>query len=51
MTAKSVDLFTKEEHVIIADWLGVEPKCDVPNIRLYSFVKRCGMTNRLKTPR
>ena len=28
MTNKSVDLFTKEEHVIIADWLGVEPKCD-----------------------
>jgi hypothetical protein len=32
MTIKSVDLFTKEEHVIIADWLGVKPKCDVPDM-------------------
>ena len=31
MTVKSVDLFTKEEHVIIAGWLGVEPKCEAPN--------------------
>jgi hypothetical protein len=28
MPIRYVDLFTKEEHVIIADWLGVEPKCD-----------------------
>ena len=28
MTTKSVDLFTKEEHSIIADWLNVKPKCD-----------------------
>ena len=32
MTTKSVDLFTKEEHVIIADWLNIEPKCDVPDM-------------------
>jgi hypothetical protein len=28
MTTKSVDLFTKEEHAVIADWLGVEPNCN-----------------------
>lgn len=28
MITKSVDLFTKEEHSIIADWLNVKPKCD-----------------------
>ena len=32
MTTKSVDLFTKEEHVIIADWLSVKPKCDLSNL-------------------
>ena len=32
MTTKSVDLFTKEEHVIIASWLNIEPKCDVPDM-------------------
>ena len=32
MTTKSVDLFTHEEHAIIADWLNVEPKCDAPNL-------------------
>ena len=32
MSVKSVDLFTKEEHVIIADWLGVEPKCEASNL-------------------
>ena len=32
MTTKTVDLFTTEEHVIIADWLGVEPKCEVPDL-------------------
>jgi hypothetical protein len=29
MTINSVDLFTMEEHTIIADWLHVEPRCDV----------------------
>jgi hypothetical protein len=29
MTTNSVDLFTKEEHTIIADWLQVEPRHDV----------------------
>ena len=28
MTINSVDLFTMEEHTIIADWLHVEPRCD-----------------------
>lgn len=28
MTLNSVDLFTNEEHAIIADWLGVGPMCD-----------------------
>lgn len=28
MTNNSVDLFTQEEHVIIAEWLGVKPRCD-----------------------
>lgn len=32
MIEKSVDLFTKEEHVIIADWLNVKPKCDAQEI-------------------
>lgn len=29
MTTKSVNLFTKEEHTIIANWLNVSPKCDI----------------------
>ncbi len=32
MTTNSVDLFTKEEHAIIAEWLNVEPKCDAPDM-------------------
>ena len=32
MHAKSVSLFTKEEHAIIADWLNVELNCDQTNI-------------------
>ena len=32
MTTKSVDLFTKEEHAVIAGWLNIEPKCDVPDM-------------------
>ena len=28
MTSNSVDLFTMEEHAIIADWLSVELRCD-----------------------
>ena len=32
MTVKSVDLFTKEEHAVIAGWLNIEPKCDVPDM-------------------
>ena len=32
MTTNSVDLFTKEEHAIIADWLNVEPKCDATDM-------------------
>jgi hypothetical protein len=32
MPINSVDLFTKEEHVIIADWLGVEPRCEASNL-------------------
>jgi hypothetical protein len=32
MTNKSVDLFIKEEHAIIAEWLNVEPKCDAPDM-------------------
>ena len=28
MFTKSVDLFTKEEHVVISEWFGVEPLCD-----------------------
>ena len=32
MTTHSVDLFTNEEHAIIANWLQVEPKCDAPNL-------------------
>jgi len=32
MTTKTVDLFTTEEHVIIADWLGVKPKCETPDL-------------------
>lgn len=31
MTAKSVNLFTKEEHAIIAEWFNVEPRSDNPN--------------------
>ena len=32
MTTKSVDLFTKEEHAVIAGWLNIEPKCDVSDM-------------------
>ena len=32
MFTNSVDLFTKEEHAIISDWLRVEPKCDAPDL-------------------
>jgi hypothetical protein len=32
MTTNSVDLFTKEEHSIIADWLSVKPKCDATDM-------------------
>jgi len=28
MTTQTVDLFTKEEHVVVAGWLGVEPCCE-----------------------
>ena len=28
MSKLNVDLFTKQEHVVIADWLRVEPRCD-----------------------
>lgn len=28
MSNQSVDLFTKEEHAILSDWLGVDPKCE-----------------------
>lgn len=32
MTIKSVDIFTKEEHAILAGWLQTEPKCDAADI-------------------
>ncbi len=32
MTTSSVDLFTKEEHAIIADWLHVKPMCDTSDM-------------------
>jgi hypothetical protein len=32
MTNNSVDLFTNEEHVIIAECFGVDPICDVTNL-------------------
>jgi hypothetical protein len=32
MTTNSVDLFTTEEHAIIADWLHVKPKCDTTDM-------------------
>ena len=32
MLTKSVDLFTREEHAIISEWLRTEPKCDFPNL-------------------
>jgi hypothetical protein len=28
MIINSVDLFTREEHVILADWLNIEPRCE-----------------------
>jgi hypothetical protein len=32
MTSNSVDLFTNEEHAILADWLKVEPRCDAQGL-------------------
>jgi hypothetical protein len=32
MKTNSVDLFTKEEHAILAEWFKTEPKCDAPDI-------------------
>jgi hypothetical protein len=32
MTFNTVDLFTNEEHAIIGDWLGVDPRCDANNL-------------------
>ena len=32
MMTKSVDLFTKEEHAIIAGWLRVKPQCDATDM-------------------
>jgi hypothetical protein len=32
MTINTVDLFTFDEHTIIADWLGVEPRCEATDL-------------------
>ena len=32
MTINTVDLFTIDEHAIIADWLGVKPRCEATDL-------------------
>mgnify|MGYP003978732771 CR=1 FL=1 len=32
MATNSVGLFTVEEHAIIADWLSVKPRCEIPDM-------------------
>jgi len=47
MSTISVDLFTKEEHVVIAEWLKVEPRCrdkELPPI--YEALERLGFDGR-----
>jgi hypothetical protein len=41
MTINTVDLFTKEEHTIIADWLGIKPKCEANDLPSASEALEC----------
>ena len=47
MAINSVDLFTKEEHVIIADWLGIEPKFEADDYpHVWDVLKTLGFEGR-----
>lgn len=42
----SVDLFTAEEHAILARWFDVEPPGDAKSIAVESVIRRLGFTEQ-----